>query len=125
MTAGKKEFETELIVTNVRSKNDSVILSLRLTKPRIEKSTEQRLGQVIEPLPKSQMEKMGSDIAKGYMNVLQKQMQQSTQMLQPLFPPRTPPHTLQITISKQEYSEIGRPTIDDKLILKLKMKAAS
>ena len=125
MTTKKKEFETELVVTNVSSKDDSVILSLRFTKSRIEKPTERRLGQLIEPLPKSEMERMGREVAKGYMNAMQKQMQQTTQMFQPLFPARTPPDTLRITLSKQEYSEIGRPTIDDKLILRLRMKTTS
>jgi len=30
---------------------------------------------------------------------------------------------IQIVLSKQEYLDIGRPTVDDKLTLKLRMKA--
>lgn len=59
-------------MTNVRSKGNSVILDLRFTKPQFEKPTEQRLENVIETLPKSQMEKVGREYAKGFMNVIKK-----------------------------------------------------
>lgn len=119
MAVKKKEIEKEVIVTNVGSKGDSVILDLRFTKPRFEEPTEQRLENIIEPLPKSAMEKVGRDVAKGYMDQVQKQIRLSAQSLAQILPPTLPPDTIQITLSKQEYEEIGRPTVFDKLTLKL------
>jgi hypothetical protein len=55
----KKEFESELIVINVRSKMESVILDLRFTKPRFKEPSKQQLENIIQPIPKSEMEKWG------------------------------------------------------------------
>lgn len=123
MTAKKKEIENEVIVANVGKKGDSVVLDLRFTEPRFEEPTEQRLERVIEPLPKSQMEKAGREVAKGYMDVVQKQLQKQVQPMTRIFPRHLPPDTIRITLSKQEYIKLGRPTVDDKLTLKLGMKA--
>ena len=119
MTIKKKEFESELVVANIFTKDDKVTLDLRFTKPRFEEPTEQRLENIIEPLPKSAMEKVGRDVAKGYMDQVQKQIRMSAQSLAQILPPTLPPDTIQITLSKQEYEEIGRPTVFDKLTLKL------
>lgn len=123
MTVKKKEFESELIVTNILTKDDTVTLDLRFTKPRFEKQTEPRLEEVIQP--KSTMEKFGRDYMKGAMDVAQRQVQQQMQTLTPLFPRPPPPDTVRITLSKQEYVEIGKPTAFDKLVLKLRMKTES
>ena len=119
MAVKKKEIEREVIVTNVGAKGDSVILDLRFTKPRPEEPSEQRLENIIEPLPKSAMEKVGRDVAKGYMAEVQKQIHASAQSLAQILPPTLPPDTIQMTLSKQEYEEIGRPTVFDRLTLKL------
>lgn len=116
MTSKKKEIEKELIVTNVRSKDDSVILGLRFIQ--FKGPTKHQLQNIIDPMPKSEMEKMGKDIAKGYMEIMQKQMQPISQLL----PHAPPPDTIQITLSEKEYIEIGRPTVLDKLTLKLRIK---
>ena len=123
MTARKKAFESELIVTNVSSKDDKVILSLRFVKPRFKETPKRRLEEVIEPLPKSGMEKAGREIAKGYASVFQKQINQ-IQRSTPFLRPPLPHDTIQITLSKEEYVEMGRPTIDDKIVLKLRMRPA-
>jgi len=49
-----------------------MLLDLRFIKPQFEKQTEQRLENVIETLPKSQMEKVGREYAKGFMNLIKK-----------------------------------------------------
>lgn len=123
MTTKRKELETELIVTDVRSQDDTVTLDLRFTKPRFEKPSKQQLENVIQPMASSQMERMGSDMARGYMSVVQKQIQQQMRQLEQIIPPTPPPDVIRITLSKQEYVELGRPTVDDKLALKLQMKA--
>lgn len=125
MTGRKKEFESELIVTNILTRDDRVTLDLRFTKPRFEEPIKKRLQNVIEPIPKSQMEKMGRDYMKGVMDVAQRQMQQQMQPLTHLFPRPPPPNTVRITLSKQEYVEIGKPAVFDKLTLKLRMKTES
>ena len=119
MTVRKKEIEKKVIVTNVGSKGDNVILHLRFTKLLLEEPTERKLEGVIEPLPKTQMEKMGREYAKGVMDVMQKQVQKQIPPLTRIFPSRLPSDTIQITLSKQEYEEIGKPTVFDKLTLKL------
>lgn len=116
MTSKKKEIEKELIVTNVRSKDDNVILDLRFIQ--FKGPTKHQLQKIIDPMPKSEMEIMGKDIAKGYMEIMQKQIQPISQLL----PTAPPPDTIQITLSEQEYVEIGRPTVLDKLTLKLTIK---
>ncbi len=68
----KEEIEKESIVTNVRSKGNSVILDFHFTKAQFEKPTEQRLENVIETLLKSQIEKWEEKYAKGFMDVMQK-----------------------------------------------------
>jgi len=120
----KKEIENELTVTSVSSKDDIVILDLKFTEPRSKEPTEQQLQKAIEPLPTSQMEKAGRDVAKGYFDVVQRQMQTTTQSLAQILPPTLPPNTIRITLSKQEYVELGRPAVFDKLTLKLSMKTA-
>ena len=120
MTVRKKEIKKEVIVTNVGSKGENVILTLSFTRPRFEEPTEQILDRAIEPIPKSQAEKMGRDYAKGVMDVMQKQLQTHAQQIAPIFPSRPSPYTFQITLSKQEYEEIGKPTVFDKLTLKLR-----
>lgn len=123
MPAEKKEFEDEVIVVNVRSRGNSVILDLRFTKPRVEGTTKLRPEVVVEPLGESETERMARQVARGTMKAIasaQRQMQQ--QMRVPFLPSTSPFDTIQIVLSKQEYMEIGRPTVDDKLTLKLKMK---
>lgn len=120
MTEQKKEIKKEVIVTNVGSKGNNITLHLRFTKPLLEKpSDEHRLVRAMEPLPKSQMEKMGREYAKGYMDIVQEQVRASTQSLTQILPPAFPSDTIRIILSKQEYEEIGRPTVFDKLTLKL------
>jgi hypothetical protein len=119
MTEQKKEIEKEVIVTNIGSKGDNIILHLRFTKPLLEKPSERQLVEAMEPLPKSQMEKMGREYAKGYMGIVQEQLRASTQSLTQILPPAFPSDTIRIILSKQEYEEIGRPTVFDKLTLKL------
>lgn len=118
MTMEKKEIESEVIITNVNSRGDKIILDLR-TKPQVEEPTEPRMDKIIEPLPKSDMERMGREVAKGYMEVVQKQMQESTQALQTFLPPTSPPNTIRITLTKDEYEKLGKPTVFDKLTLTL------
>jgi hypothetical protein len=120
-----KEVENEVIVTNVGLKGETIILELRFTKPKLEESTEKRFEKAIEPIPKSHMEQMGREVAKGYMNEVQKTMQQSMSAMQSLMPPSLPFDTIRFTLSKQEYEQLGRPTVFDKLLLTLKMKAIS
>ena len=123
MAMKEKEFECELIVINVSSKDDTVTLDLRFVRPPFSEPKERRLEDIAEPLPKTPMEKMGRDMGKGYMDAVAKQLQASTQQLSQILPStRPPPDTIRITISKQEYTELGRPTIDDKLTLTLKMR---
>lgn len=123
MAAKEKEFEGELIVVNVGSKGDRVTLDLRFPEPRFKDPQKRRLEEIVEPLPKSQTERMGRDMAKGYMDVVTQQMQKRQQQITQIFPStRPPPNIIRITISKQEYTELGRPTIDDKLTLTLKME---
>ena len=119
MTAEKKEIEKEVIVTNVSSKGDSVILDLRFTKPKFEEPTEQQLEKVMEPLAKTPMEQVMRDAAKAYGQEIQKQTQANAQMLQTLLPPTPPSDIIRIFLSKQEYVELGRPTVFDKLTLTL------
>ena len=123
MTAEKKEFKGELIVKNVRSEDDRVILDLRFAKPRFEETSKKQLEKIVQPVFKTKAEQFGRDYAKGVMDVMTKQVQQQTQQLSQFLPPIPPPDTIKITLSKQEYAEIGRPTVDDKLILKLKKKS--
>lgn len=125
MTVKKKEFESELIVTNILTKDDRVTLDLRFAETRFEETKEKRLVKAIEPLPKSPAEKVGRDYMKGVMEVAQRQMQQQMQPLTHLFPSPPPPDTVRITLSKQEYVEIGKPAVFDKLVLRLRMKTAS
>ena len=123
MAMKEKEFECELIVINVSSKDDTVTLDLRFAQPHFREPTERRLEDIAEPLPKTPMEKMGRDMGKGYMNAVTKQMQEAQQQMAQIFPStRPPPDIIRITISKQEYVELGRPTIDDELTLTLRMK---
>lgn len=119
MTEQKKEIEKEVIVTNIGSKGDNIILHLRFTKSLLEKPSERQLVKAMEPLPKSPMEKMGREYAKGYMNIVQEQLRANTQSLTQILPPAFPSDTIRIILSKQEYEEIGRPTVFDKLTLKL------
>ncbi len=119
MTIDNKEIEFEVIIITVNSKGEEVILDLRTTKPQIEESSEQRLARAIEPLPKSDMERMGREVAKGYMDVVQKQMQESTQVFQTFLPSTSPPNTIRLILSKGEYEQLGKPTVFDKLTLKL------
>ena len=123
MTSEKKEIENEVIVTNVGLKGDSVILELRFPKLKVEESTEKRLERAVEPMPKTPMEQAGRDVAKGYLSEVQKQVQQSMTAMQSLLPPTPQPDTIRITLSKQEYEELGKPTVFDKLVLTLRMKA--
>ena len=118
-----KEIEKEVIVTNVRSEDDIVILDIRFTKPIGKEPTEQRLLDRIEPIPKSQAEMMGRDVAKGYLSAVQDQIQRQMQSLTQIVPPPLPKDMIRITLSKQEYVKIGRPTVFDKLTLKLQIKA--
>lgn len=122
MTIKKKKIEIELIVTNVGLRGDTVILDLSFTKPRPKEPTQQQLEKIIEPIPKSQMEKMGREVAKGYMEVVQKQMQKGIQDLARVLPSPLPPDTIRIPLSKQEYIELGRPAVLDKLTLRLGTK---
>ena len=122
MPVEKKEIEIEVIVTNVRSRGESVILDLRFAKPRFEEPTERRLEDVIEPLPKSPMEKAGRDVAKGYAHVIQRQMQKQMQSIPQFLRPTPPPDTICVTLSKEEYLKLGRPTVEDKITLVLSAK---
>ena len=125
MTVKKKEFESEVIVANLLTKDDRVTLDLRFAEPRSEEPREKRLAKVIEPIPKSPAEQVGRDYMRGVMGVAQRQMQQQMQPLTDLFPRPPPPDTVRITLSRQEYMEIGKPAVFDKLILKLRMKTES
>jgi hypothetical protein len=42
--------------------------------------------------------------------------------MKPFIPATSTPDTIRISLSKQEYADIGRPTVDDKIVLKLGMK---
>ena len=112
----------KVVVIAVTSKEDSVALDLRFADLKFGEPTQQQLENVIEPLPKSSMEQAGRDVAKGYMDVLQRQLQQGMGSLQSMMAPTLPPDTIRIFLSKQEYFEIGRPTVYDKLTLILKMQ---
>ncbi len=123
MPVEKKEFEDELTVINVSLRGNTVILNLRFTKPRVEDTSKLRPENIVEPLSQSEAERMARQVARGTMQAIasaQRQMQQ--QMRVPFLPSTSPFDTMQIVLSKQEYREIGRPTVDDKLTLKLKMK---
>lgn len=122
MPVEKKEIEIEVIVTNVRSRGESVILDLRFAKPRSREPTERQLEDVIQPLPKSPMEKAGRDVAKGYVDVLQRQMQKQLQSIPQFLPPTPPPDTIRVTLSRKEYLKLGRPTVEDKITLVLSAK---
>jgi hypothetical protein len=120
MPVEKKEFEDELTVINVSLRGNTVILNLRFTKPRVEDTSKLRPENIVEPLSQSETERMARQVARGTMQAIQKQMQQ--QMRVRFLPPTSPFDAIQIVLSKQEYLEIGRPTVDDKLTLKLRMK---
>ncbi len=121
----EKKVENVVIVTNLRSKGDSVLVDLRFTEPTAEEPTRERLERIIEPLPNSPMEKAGREVAKGYIDVMQKQLQQQMRQLQPFLPATPPPDIIRITLTKEEYVELGRPTVFDKLILTLRLKTES
>ncbi len=114
-----KEIEKEVIVINVRSEDDMVILDIEFTKPVREKPTEQRLLDRMEPIAKSEAESMGRDLARGYLSAVQDQMQRQMRPLTQLLPSPIPKDTIRITLSKQDYVKMGRPTVFDKLTLKL------
>jgi hypothetical protein len=120
MTTEQKGIEKEVIVTAITSKENSVTLDLRFADLRFREPTQQQLENIIEPLPKSPMEQAGRDVAKGYMEILQKQLQQGVSSLQTMMAPTLPPDTIRIFLSKQEYFNIGKPTVYDTLILTLK-----
>jgi len=122
MTASNGKYENELVVTSVASKDDSVTLSLRFPKPRLDEQPKLKMENIAEPLAKTQMEKAGMDVAKGYMAVVQKQIQQQAQQLGQIFPRPPPSDIIAITISKQEYENLGRPTVHDAIALTLKKK---
>ena len=115
--ATEKKVESEVVITNVSSKGDKIILDLATRQ--VEEPIEQRLDNIIEPLPKTEMEKMGMEAAKGYMNVIQKQFQESMQGLQTLLPPAVSPNIIRITLTKYQYEKLGKPTVFDKLTLTL------
>jgi hypothetical protein len=119
MPVKKKEFEDELTVINVSLRGNTVILNLRFTKPRVEDTSKLRPENIVEPLSQSEAERMARQVTRGTMQALQKQMQQQMRVR---FMPPTPFDAIQIVLSKQEYLDIGRPTVDDKLTLKLRMK---
>jgi len=119
MTIEKKRIETEVTIITVNSRGDIVSLDLRTTPPEVAESTEPRLDRIVEALPKSEMERMGRDMAKGYMSVVQKQMQESAQALQTFMPPTSSPNIIRMTLTKDEYEKLGKPTVFDKLILTL------
>jgi hypothetical protein len=120
MANKKREIESEVTIVNVNSKGDTVILDLRTAQPDVEESTQPRLDHIVDSLPKSEMERVGRDMAKGYMSVFQKQMQESAQALQTFLPPASPPNIIRITLTKDEYERLGKPTVFDKLNLSLK-----
>jgi len=66
------------------------------------------------------MERAGRDVAKGYMSVFQKQMQDTAQTLQTFLPPTSPPNIIRITLTKDEYEKLGKPTVFDRLTLALR-----
>jgi len=122
MPVEKNDFEEEVVVINVGSRADNIVLDLRFTKPRSKQQDKLRPENIIQPISGSEMERAGRAVAKGYMSEIQKQMQQQVQTLTRIMP-ITPSDIIQITLSKQDYVKMGKPTVDDKLTLKLRMKA--
>ncbi len=118
MPPEKKEFGDEVIVVSVRSTRNNVILDLKFTKPRVEESSGLRPEVVIEPLHEGETERMVRQVTQGTIQALQ----QAQRQMRGSFPPVSPFDIIRIVLSKEKYIEMGRPTVDDKLTLKLRMK---
>jgi len=119
MPVEKKEFEDEVVVVSVYSRGNNVILDLKFTKPRIEETPKLRPEVVIQPLSESGTDKMIRQVTQGTMQAIQRAQQQ---MRSPFSPSTSPFDIIHLVLSKKEYIEMGRPTIDDRLTLRLGMK---
>lgn len=113
--------ERTVKIASIRGVGERVYLELLVVEPSlIPPHPVPKPGKVIEPLPKTDIERMAREYAKATFDELKRlgmptpPSQVSVQIPTPL--------RFSLSLSKEEYEKLGKPTVYDELKLRIEVK---
>ncbi len=118
MTTHSIERKVRIVAMQTQGRRILIQFSpLAAAGPGVEPPRIPRLEDIIVKEPETEEERLAMRIVRTYMKELQKVM---TPIRPPLSSQRPPPHAaFQLEVSTEDYEKLGKPTVNDALVLKL------
>lgn len=114
--------ERRVKIVTLQATGKGVLIHLSPVKPEPNQASETpkipRLEDIIVKEPETEEERLAMRIVRGYMNELHKFMP-AHRLTSPQRPSSTP---LRIELTTEEYEKLGKPTVNEILVLKLEYK---
>ena len=122
-----KTIERKVRIVTIQTMGNRIIIHLSLVEPVSIQVTETpkmpRLEDIIVKEPETEEERIAMRMARAYMKELQKFMRSYVPTPPSQRPPLTTP--LKIELTTEEYEKLGKPTVNEYLVLKLEYEEYS